>query len=201
MTISTYTELKTEVADFAHRSDLTSKMDTFCILAETVINKDLRVQEMETILDVTFNDAFYDLPTDYLEMRAIHIENSGARVPIKSYSPQQLDRLYSRATGTANGFAIHGGQIELRPAPTATATVDGAITYFKRLTTLTGTSTNDILTYYPMIYLSAMMLQVYLYLQDDIELAKWSEIYNSQIKQANKSAQAGRYNVPQVQAI
>ena len=201
MTIATYTELKTEVADFAHRSDLTAKMDTFCVLAEAIINKDLRTLEMETILTVTFNDAFYDLPADYLEIRAIHIENSGARVPIKSYSPQQLDRLYSRATGTANGFAIHGGQIELRPAPSVTDTVDGDISYFTKVSTLTSNSTNDILTAYPMIYLSAMMLQVYLYLQDDIELAKWSEVYNSQIKQANKSAQAGRYNVPQVQAI
>ena len=201
MTIATYTELKTEVADWAHRSDLTAKMDSFCILAEALIDKDLRASENETILTVTFNDAFTDLPTGYLEMRAIHIENSGARVPIKSYSPQQLDRLYSRATGTANGFAIHGGQIELRPAPSVTDTVDGDITYFKRVDTLTSNSTNDILTTYPMIYLSAMMIQVYLYLQDDAELAKWSEAYNSQIQQANKSAQAGRYNVPQVQAI
>ena len=201
MTIATYTELKTEVADWAHRSDLTAKMDTFCKLAEAVINKDLRVHEMEEILDVTFTDTFYDLPADYLELRAIHIENSGARVPIKSYSPQQLDRLYSRATGTANGFAIQGGQIELRPAPSATSTVDGAITYFTKVDTLTSNPTNDILTAYPMIYLSAMMIQVYLYLQDDAELAKWSEAYNSQIQQANKSSQAGRYNVPQVQAI
>jgi len=199
MTISTYTELKTETADFAHRSDLTTKMDTFCILAEAVINKDLRTLDMETILSVTFDDAFYDLPADYMEIRAIHIENDGARVPIKSYTPQQLDAMYSRATGTASGFSIHGGQMELRPAPSVTDTVDGEITYYKRVTTLTGTATNDILTKFPMIYLSAMMLQVYLYLQDDEELSKWSDVYNSQVKQANKSAQGGRYNNPQVQ--
>ena len=199
MTISTYTELKTEVSDFAHRTDLTAKMDTFCILAEAVINKDLRTLDMETILSVTFNDAFYDLPADYMEMRAIHLEDDGARVPIKSYTPQQLDALYSRATGTAAGFSIHGGKIELRPAPSATETVDGEISYYSRVDTLTGTATNDILTKFPMIYLSAMMLQVYLFLQDDEELSKWSEVYNSQIKQANKSAQGGRYVLPQVQ--
>ena len=201
MTISTYTELKTEVADFAHRTDLTSKMDTFCILAEAVINKDLRTLDMETILSVTFNDAFYDLPSNYLEIRAIHIVNDGARVPIKSYTPQQLDALYSRATGTIAGFAIHGGQMELRPAAGASDTVDGEITYYKRVTTLTGTATNDILTKFPMIYLSSMMMQLYLYLQDDTELSKWASIYDSQIKQANKSAQGGRHYNPQVQAF
>ena len=45
MTIATYTELKTEVADWAHRSDLTAKMDSFCILAEALIDKDLRASE------------------------------------------------------------------------------------------------------------------------------------------------------------
>ena len=201
MTISTYTELKTEVADFSHRTDLTSKMDTFCILAETVINKDLRTREMETILDVTFDDAFYTLPDNYLEIRALHIENSGARVPIKPYTPQQLDRMYSRATGTVNGFAIHGGQIELRPAPSVSSTVDGQISYFKRVDSLTSNSTNGILTAYPVIYLSAMLIQVYDYLQDDVELSKQVDKYQSQIKQANKSAQGGRYITPQVQVI
>ena len=273
MAISTYTELKTEVADFSHRTDLTAKMDTFCILAEAVINKDLRTLDMETILSVTFNDAFYDLPADYMEIRAIHLENDGARVPIQSFSPQQLDAIYSRATGTAAGFAIHGGKLELRPAPgsgsltgtttsaastflhdsaasflsdgisvgslvTNTATgltstvlavvdnewialndaifttgiepysielggtsVNGEISYYKRVDTLTSNATNDILTKFPMIYLSAMMLQVYLYLQDDEELTKWASVYQTQISAANKSAQGGRYNLPQTRAI
>ena len=201
MTISTYTELKTEVADFSHRTDLTAKMDTFCVLAEAVINKDLRTLDMETILTVTFNDAFYDLPADYMEIRAIHLEKDGARVPILSLSPQQLDVMYSRATGTASAFAIHGGKLELRPAPSTTDTVDGDISYFARVSTLTSNATNDILTKFPMIYLSAMMLQVYLYLQDDEELTKWVSVYQTQITAANKSAQGGRYNLPQVRAI
>jgi len=199
MAISTYTELKTEVAEWSHRSNLTAKMDTFCILAESVINKDLRTLDMEKRLAVTFDDAFYDIPADYMEMRAIQIEDDGARVPIKAYSPQQLDAIYSRAQGTAAGYAIHGGQIELRPAPSVTATVDGEISYYARVPTLTGTATNDILTKFPMIYLSAMMLQVNLFLQDDEEMTKWADVYNSQIKQANKSAQGGRYVLPQVQ--
>ena len=198
MTISTYTELKSEVADFSHRTDLTAKMDVFCVLAEAVINKDLRTLDMETILSVTFNDAFYDLPANYMEIRAIHLENDGARVPILSLTPQQLDAMYSRATGTAAAFAIHGGQIELRPEPSATSTVDGEISYYKRVDTLTSNATNDILTKFPMIYLSAMMLQVYLYLQDDEELNKWANVFQTQIKAANKSAQGGRYNLPQV---
>jgi hypothetical protein len=199
MAIANYSELKTEVSDFSHRTDLTSKMDTFTALAEAVINKDLRSLDMEKRLEITFDDPFYDLPADYMEYRALQIDNAGARCPIKQYSPQQLDSLYSRATGTVSGFAIHGGQMELRPAPSVSATVDGELTYYARVPTLVTNSTNDILTKFPMIYLSAMMIQVYLYLQEDDELRKWSDAYNSQIKVANKSAQGGRYALPQVQ--
>ena len=127
MTISTYTELKTEVADFAHRTDLTAKMDTFCILAEAVIDKDLRTLDMEKRLEVTFDDPFYALPTDYLSMRAIHLVDDGARVPIKPYPPQQLHALYSRATGTASGLSRHGCEMELRSGHSVSAQVHGEI--------------------------------------------------------------------------
>ena len=201
MAISTYAELKTEVADFSHRSDLTSKMDSFTLLAESIINKDLRVLENEVRLEVTFDDAFYSPPSNFMALRAIHIVNDSARVPIKQYTPQQLDSLYSKATGTANGFAIHGGQIELRPAPSVSATVDGELTYYARVDSLVSNSTNDILTAYPMIYLSAMMIQVNLYLQDDGEMAKWVSAYNSQIEQANKTSSGSQYVLPQARAI
>ena len=198
MTISTYTELKTEVADFAHTTDLTSKMDVFCLLAEAVINKDLKTLEMEKRLSISLDDAFYDLPADYMAIRALHIEVNGGRLPIALLSPPVLDLRYSNTSGTIGGFAIHGGQIEVRPAPDATAPVTAELSYFARVPTLTGTSTNDILTNYPMIYLSAMMIQVYLYLQDTEQMATWTAAYSSQITQANKTSQGGRYLLPQV---
>jgi hypothetical protein len=196
MTISTYTELKAEVADFSHRSDLTDKMDTFCILGEAVINKDLRTLDMEKRLSLSLTDAFFDLPPDYLEIRALHVDVDSARSPIKQVTPQILDARYSRATGNVAAFAIHGGQIEFRPAPTEST---GEMTYFARVPTLTGTATNDILTNFPMIYLSAMLIQLFIYLQDDEQIALWTALYDSQIAQANKSSQGGRYVLPQVQ--
>ena len=156
---------------------------------------------MEKRLSITFDDAFEDLPSDYLEIRALHVENDGARCPVKLYTPQQLDRMYSRATGTISGFAIHGGQMELRPAASVTATVDGELTYYARVPTLTSNATNDILTNFPLIYLSAMMVLVSKFLQDKEQEADWANMYDSQIKQANKSAQGGRYVTPQVQSI
>ena len=193
-----YIELKSEVTDFSHRTDLDTKMDSFVLFAEAEINKDLRALDMERRLPVSFTDAFYSFPNDYMELRAIEIDNSGARVPIRQYSPQNLDAMYSRATGTVRGFAVHGGQMELRPAPSIEAPVTGELSYFARVSSLTGTDENVILTKFPLIYLSAMLVQVYIYLQDESELAIWQAKYNTQVSQANKSAQGGRYYLPQV---
>jgi len=134
--INNYTELKAEVADFIHRNDLDGKMDTFCVLAESQINKDLRAMEMEVRAAYTFTDTFTDLPADYLEMRSLEVAITGARVPIPQFTPQQLDQLYSRAQGVPRAFAIQAGQIEIRPGVTAPETFEGELAYFARVPSL-----------------------------------------------------------------
>lgn len=185
MTISTYTELKAEVTSFSHRTDLASKMDTFTLLAESVINKDLRCVEMETSYDFSLVSNNFATPSDYMEMRYMmydttnHIEN----LPLDI-----LHGRYETTSGNPRGYSIAGDFIHIRPGGSPTDIISMTMIYFKRLTTLTTTSTNDILAAYPMIYLSAMMAQVYLYLQDDTELSKWSSILDNQIKAANKGS-------------
>ena len=47
MAITTYSELKTSIADYLNRSDLTSIIPTFISLAEAQINRDVRTWQME----------------------------------------------------------------------------------------------------------------------------------------------------------
>ena len=49
MALDTYANLKTEIANYLNRSDLTEHLDTFIDLAEARHSRDLRVREMETI--------------------------------------------------------------------------------------------------------------------------------------------------------
>jgi len=192
-----YTQLKSEVIDWSHRTDIDSKMDLFTELAESVINKDLRTIEMEKRTFITVDDAFVDLPDDYIELRALELELTGRRAVLKFFTPQQLDIITSNGSGNPYGYTIQGNQIEIRPAADSSAPISGEITYIAEVPTLVTNADNIILDKYPLIYLSAMMIQVYLYTQDAEELSKWTESYNSQIKMANKSA--GRYVLPQVQ--
>ena len=185
MAISTYTELKAEVTEFSHRTDLATRMDTFTLLAESVINKDLRCVEMETSYDFNLDADSIATPTDYMEMRYVMYDTTNH---IESLPLDILHGRYETTSGNPRGYSIAGDLIHVRPGGSVADPVAMTLIYFKRLTTLTTTSTNDILAAYPMIYLSAMMSQVYLYLQDDTELSKWSSILDNQIKAANKGS-------------
>ncbi len=198
---STYAQLKLDVADFMHRTDLDPKMDIFVELAEAMINKDLRAMEMESRLPVVFTDTFYPLPADILELRAVQVNAAGRRLAVIQMTPQQLDVAFSFGQGAPKAFAIHGNEIEFRPGfggGSPPVTYDGELSYYKRVDTLTLNPTNKVLALYPMIYLSAMMVQANMYVQDDKEMQKWIGTYALHVDQANKQAGSARNIVPTV---
>ena len=194
--ITNYTKLKTEVADFSHRDDLTSKMDTFCQLAEGMINRELRCLEMEKRAAQSFDATFYSLPSDYLEMIALEVEYSGRRNPLRQVSPQILDRTYSQSGGRPGAYSIHAGQIEFRPGIEASAPLTGELTYYYKVPTLTANSTNDVLDKWPMLYLAGMLIQLNIYLHDEEQSAIWVQAFETQVKNANRTN--GRYVLPKV---
>lgn len=196
--ITNYTDLKAEVESFSHRDDLTSKMDVFVQLAEGMINRELRNQEMEKRLSQSFNATFFDLPTDYLEMKALEVEYHGRRNPLRQVSPQILDRSYSVATGPPKAYTINSGQIEFRPGIEASSPYTGEIIYYAQVPSLTSNSTNDVLTKWPMIYLAGMMLQLNVWAHDDEQIAIWENAFNTQVNNANKTA--GTYVLPMVES-
>ena len=53
MAISTYTELKTSIANFLNRDDLTATIPDFISLAESSINNEIRHWRMETRAETT----------------------------------------------------------------------------------------------------------------------------------------------------
>ena len=48
MALDTYTNLKTAIANFLARDDLTSEIDDFIDLTEAEFNRELRIRAMET---------------------------------------------------------------------------------------------------------------------------------------------------------
>ena len=64
MAIATYTELKTSIASWLNRDDLTSVIPDFISLAEAGINRDLRHYKMIERADATLDSRYVQMPTD-----------------------------------------------------------------------------------------------------------------------------------------
>jgi len=196
--MGSYTQLKADVVAYSKRTDLDAQMNTFVRFSESVMNKELRVGEMETVASISYTAAFNDLPGDYLEFRGFSVNKDGLKSPVTFVTPDQIIG-YQAADGYRNSViaaALHGGQIEIRPEPDVATPLTGEISYYAKIPTLVTSATNDILDAYPLVYLSAMMVQVYLFLQDSTEMQTWGGVYADQLQQANRTSDDGRLHNP-----
>jgi SAM-dependent MidA family methyltransferase len=67
MALSNYTNLKTSIANWLNRSDLTSEIaDDFIVLAEADFNSKLRIRKMITQSTFTIDSETESLPTGFL---------------------------------------------------------------------------------------------------------------------------------------
>ena len=79
MALTTYTELKTSIADWLNRSDLTNQIDDFIGLAEADFNAKLRIRQMEQNDDVTLNAELVTVPTGFIAVRSFHILSASTK--------------------------------------------------------------------------------------------------------------------------
>ena len=69
MALGTYTDLKTSVANYLEREDLTATIPDFITLTENRLNRDIRarVNMIRATTTTTAGIAFYDLPAHYIQ--------------------------------------------------------------------------------------------------------------------------------------
>ena len=64
----TYTQLKADIADYLHRTDLTDKIPGFIRLAEAALLREFSPKETEISVSVTSVDHFIDIPADFNQL-------------------------------------------------------------------------------------------------------------------------------------
>lgn len=109
MAITDYDSLKSALAAWLHRSDLTAMIPDFIELAEAKMTCDLDSRSMETRVNLTTvpGSAFLALPTDMVEMRRLVLETEPACV-LKYASPDQIDADYPLSSSSRPAvFAVH----------------------------------------------------------------------------------------------
>ena len=178
MAITTFSELKTAVANWLDRSDLTDRIPEFIALAEARHRRDFKIRRMETRVTAnTIADTeFYTLPDNYVAMRNIQL-NTSTKTPLEYLTPEQMDRVRGGSTtGKPKAYSIIGNTFQLRPIPDSVYEIE--MLYYKYFTGLSDSNTtNDMLTYHPDAYLYAVLLEAEPYLQNDKRVQLWVAAY------------------------
>ena len=120
MALDTYSNLKTEIASYLNRDDLTSNIDTFIDLAESRHAKDLRLREMAVnSTDTTVSGTKYiSLPTGFLEFIAIQNTSASPQTELQYMAPNELNRVYVDAGKSLPVYyTIIGDKVYFGPTP------------------------------------------------------------------------------------
>ena len=178
MAISNYSELKSAIADWLDRTDLTDSISDFITLAEARHKRDFKLRRMETRVTAnTIADTeYYTLPDQYVAMRNIQL-NTDPKTSLEYLTPEQMDRIYAGSMkGKPRAYSIIGNDIQLRPIPDSAYEIE--ILYFKHFTALSDSApTNEMLTNHPDIYLYGSLVEAEPYLQNDKRIQTWASFY------------------------
>jgi hypothetical protein len=194
MAISNYSELKTSIANFLARTDLTDQIPNFILLAEARLSRDLetRGQEKRAQSALTTGDEFLTLPTDMREVRFIKLLTSPSTV-LEYKSPHVLDSEFSGNTnGKPQAYSIVGSELKLRPIPDESYNVE--IIYIGSLQALSDSNTtNDMLTRHPDAYLMGSLVEAYLYLMDQNSANIYDQKFSRIIEEIRTDEQRSHY--------
>jgi hypothetical protein len=104
MAISNYTELKTAVANWLDRDDLTARIPEFIALAEARFNRVLRIRAMESkqTASTVAGQQNLALPARFVQMRNVQI-NTSPVTAMQYVTPEIFDRLYG---GSSSGTIL-----------------------------------------------------------------------------------------------
>ena len=191
MALSTYAELKTGIANWLNRSDLTDEIsDDFIKLVESEYNSKLRIRKMITSdTSFTIDSELETLPTGFLQVRDFFIVSSSAKYSLTYMPPTQMDQTKGGSTsGRPIVYTILGGNFRFAPTPDATYTA--TINYYKAIDALSdSTTTNYILTNHPGIYLYGSLYHAANFLGgiEPSKLQNWMQLYTTGMERLERN--------------
>lgn len=194
MSLSNYSDLKTTVANYLGRSDLTAQIPTFISLAEIRLARQLRLRQMLKVVSstTTAGDGTVGLPSDFLSVRDFYVDVS-PRQPLSYLSPSAFTRdARPHESGKPIFYTQRGLEFELAPQPDTTYVV--VMLYYAKPTALSDTNTSNVfMANCPDALLYAALLEAEPYIMNDARLATWTQLYSSAITSLAESDNSSEY--------
>lgn len=191
----TYATLKSNVADWLHRTDATlvNRVADFIKLGEVDLFRLIKMQAIEksVSLTMTVGSRVLNLPTGCAEIRALFDETNQPRERLIQYSEENTPV-----------------NTDLRAAPTYYCVTDGqlkfdcladqayllTLLYVENQQLSDTNQTNEILEKYPDAYLYGALLHAAPYIVDDKRIGIWQSLYSKAIQDINAKEHLVRKN-------
>jgi hypothetical protein len=195
MAIETYSQLKTSIADFLNRDDLTTVVPTFISLAEAQINRDVRHWKMENRATTTIDSQYATRPSDWVETIRFHLTGSGTRsLDLLGAQTMADKRQGSEDIGGIPKYYRHSeSQFEFYPTPNASFTAE--LLYYQKIPALSDSNTSNwLLEEFPDVYLYGSLTHSAPYLSEDERIAVWAQLYSAGVARVNQSSDDSIYS-------
>lgn len=178
MAINSYTGLKTALANWLARSDLSSYLDDFIDLAEERLSRDLRIRATEATMNVTLAGGVAAIPSDYVQMKHVFIAGSPTSPLEVKESTWLFDQFPTRSSdGKPRFVAEDGANFVFGPHPDSSTYVLGGQYWKKPAALTTAAPTNEWTDNCPDVLLWACLCESAPFLKDDQRTLVWEEKY------------------------
>lgn len=201
--LTTYEGLKTAIADYLGREDLTERIPVFIRMWEQRGNRTLRLRAMEhrSHASVPAGQGQFPLPMKrvagawdvFVEMRDIvwtPSDNSGS-VNLWYASPDEYAVLLEQ-TGRPYSFTIEANDIFLLPSPDSAGKLQ--LTYYAEIPPLGEEQPdNEILLRHPDLYLYGSLMESAAFTRGSVPVDLWAQYYKQAVADITEQESKARY--------
>ena len=195
MAFDSYSSLKTTIANYLARSDLTSVIPDFIRLAEYRLQRELRIRQMLTVsqASTTGGVSTVGIPSDFLEMRDIHVVSN----PVRTLSYEAPNSFYrntrSAESGVPNSYTVLAADMQFAPIPDSTYVLQ--MLYYAKPPVLSDTNASNVfLINTPDALLYGALGEAEPYLMNDARLQVWAALYDRAVNSISVADQASEYS-------
>lgn len=185
---TTWTDLKTSLANWCNRTDLsTTEIPEAIALSERRFQRMVFGPERIIQADLTIDAETESLPADCWGVKALYLSTDPKTV-LEQMTLADLRNSYtSNTTGKPQNYAIRGETIVFAPAPDATYT--GKLTYIQTIPALGASqATNWLLTDHPDLYLYAAQAELFTLQMDEARASARMAMAAEIIEEINRSS-------------
>lgn len=189
MSLSTYSGLKTAIANLLNRTDLTPYIPDWITMAEAEFNRRLEAQNSVVTETITIMGPTYPLPSGFSEVESFWLDqNTGQAIEYRTLD--QFDNVTSTA-GTPYYYTISGDNFYFAPPPSGSFTA--RLRYSRNLVPLSDTNTSNwLLSEHPDLYLYGSLVHSAPFLNDDARIVMWQGKHDALIDSVNSYSRRQR---------